>query len=155
MISLRAIVASLRRCQQLPQNLVGIPVIPGVDDFPGSESSDRTAGNLQWPCGQRSATVFVARRPRGQPTHEHIVPCGKRAFDGEVKVRKHLEGRPHGVAGGPTGPERRGNAGGAPRLVLTPPAGRGGSPSEPSTPHTPPPRAGRRAEVRAPSIAPL
>src|SRR2546427_7462024 len=139
MISLRAIVASFRRCPQHPQNLVGIPVVPGVGDFPVSESSDRTAGNLQWPCGQRSATVFVARRPGGQPTHEHVVPCGKRAFDGEVKVRKHLEGRPHGVAGGPTATGPGGKGGGASRFGPCPPPGGWGRPPRQSPPDNAPP----------------
>src|SRR6266851_5756689 len=107
MISLRAIVASLRSYTQPPQHLVRVPIVPGLDDFFGSESSHRTARNLQWPCGQRSATVFVARCPGGQPTHEHVVPCGKDAFDGEVKVRKHLEERLDGLASGLTATERR------------------------------------------------
>src|SRR5262245_57477922 len=107
MISLRAIANSLPSYRQPPQHLVRVPIVPGVDDFIGPESSNRTARNLQRPCGERGATVFVARRPGGQPTHEHVVPCRKRAFDGEVKVRKHLEGGPHGVAGGLTATERR------------------------------------------------
>src|SRR3989454_4702991 len=153
MISLRAIVASFRRCPQRPQNLVGIPVVPGVGDFPVSESSDRTAGNLQWPCGQRSATVFVARRPGGQPTHEHVVPCGKRAFDGEVKVRKHLEGRPHGVAGGLPATGRRGKAGGVPGFGPLPPPRGAGGPLAHSPRQRPPPRPGRRPRAPPPLIA--
>src|SRR5262249_29488404 len=139
MISLRAIANSLPSYRQPPQHLVRVPIVPGVDDSIGPESSHGTARNLQRPCGERGATVVVTRRPRGLPTHEYVMPCGKGAFYRELKVRKDLEERLHGVAGGLTATERRWMAGRLANVARGPPRGVAGGLIALSPPQRPPP----------------